>query len=44
MSVLNPKEAVKFIAKVPGAAARIARKPREKVEVYESRGFHGYYE
>jgi thiamine biosynthesis lipoprotein len=44
MSVLNPKEALKFIAKTPGAAARIARKPGDKVELYESKGFGKYYE
>jgi FAD:protein FMN transferase len=44
MSVLEPKEALKFIAKTPEAFVRIVRKPDEKVEEYESRGFRHFYE
>jgi len=44
MSVLEPKEALRFIAQTPGAAVRIVRKPGEKIEVYESRRFGHYYE
>ena len=41
MSVLPPKEALKFISKTPGAVVRIVRKPGTNVpvEVYQSRGF-----
>ena len=44
MSVLNPKDALKFIAQTPEAAVRIVRKPADKIEVYESKGFRKYYE
>jgi FAD:protein FMN transferase len=44
MSVLEPKDALKFIGKTPGACVRIVREPGEKVEEYESRGFGHYYE
>jgi thiamine biosynthesis lipoprotein len=44
MSVLKPKEAVKFIAKTPNAFVRIIRKPGAKVEVYQSSGFGHFYE
>jgi FAD:protein FMN transferase len=44
MSVLNPRDALKFIAKTPEAAVRIVRKPADKIEVYESKGFGQYYE
>jgi FAD:protein FMN transferase len=44
MSVLEPKEALKFIATIPNAFVRIVRKPGEKVEVYQSRGFNQFYE
>jgi thiamine biosynthesis lipoprotein len=44
MSVLEPKEALKFIAKTPDAYVRIVRKPGEKVEVYQSSGFSQFYE
>jgi thiamine biosynthesis lipoprotein len=43
MSVLNPKDALQFIARTPRAAVRIVRKPGDKVEVYESKGFHRFY-
>jgi thiamine biosynthesis lipoprotein len=43
MSVLNPKEALQFIARTPGAAVRIVRKPGERVEVCESKKFHKFY-
>jgi thiamine biosynthesis lipoprotein len=44
MSVLDPKDALKFIAKTPDAAVRIVRKPGDKIEAYESQGFRKYYE
>jgi FAD:protein FMN transferase len=44
MSVLDPKDALKFIAKIPDACVRIVRQPGEKIEVYQSRGFSQYYE
>jgi thiamine biosynthesis lipoprotein len=44
MSVLNPRDAVKFIAQTPNASVRIVRKPQDKVEVYESKGFGRFYE
>ncbi len=44
MSVLEPKEALKFIAKTPDAFVRIVRKPGAQVEVYQSRGFSHYFE
>ncbi|HEX4121547.1 MAG TPA: FAD:protein FMN transferase [Verrucomicrobiae bacterium] len=46
MSVLPPSEALKFIAKTPGAYVRIVRKPGANVpvEVYQSWGFNRFYE
>jgi thiamine biosynthesis lipoprotein len=44
MSVLNPKDALTFMARTPHAAVRIVRKPGDKVEVYESKGFHKFYQ
>ena len=44
MSVLGPAEALRFIKDVPQTAARIVRKPGEKIEVYESKGFGRYYQ
>jgi thiamine biosynthesis lipoprotein len=44
MSVLEPKEALKFVAKTPDAFARIVRQPAKKFEVYQSRGFSQFYE
>jgi thiamine biosynthesis lipoprotein ApbE len=44
MSVLEPKEALKFIAKTPDAFVRIVRQPAAKVEVYQSSGFRQFYE
>ncbi len=44
MSVLDPKSALKFIAKTRHVAVRIVRKPGGTIETYESRGFHKYYE
>ena len=44
MSVLNPKDALAFIAGRPRAAVRIVRKPADMVEVYESKKFHKFYE
>jgi thiamine biosynthesis lipoprotein len=44
MSVLDPKEALRFIQGTPHLAVRIVRKPGEKVEVYESRRFHQFYQ
>jgi thiamine biosynthesis lipoprotein len=43
MSVLQPKDALKFIGRTPGAAVRIVRKPGTAVEVYQSKAFHKYY-
>jgi thiamine biosynthesis lipoprotein len=44
MSVIDPKDALKFIAKTPDAFARILRQPGAKVEVYQSRGFQQFFE
>ena len=44
MSVLNPKDAVKFMEKTPEASVRIVRKPGDTVEVRESKKFRHYYE
>jgi len=44
MSVLSPKEALRFIKHTPHAAARVTRKPGNKIEQYESAGFRHYYE
>jgi len=43
VSVLGPKPGLKFIEATSGAAARIMRKPEEKIEVYESSRFTRYY-
>jgi FAD:protein FMN transferase len=43
MSVLNPKEALRFLEGEPKVAVRIVRKPGDKIEVYESDRFHRYY-
>ncbi len=44
MSVLPPRDALKFIATAPGAAVRIVRQPGTKIEVYESKAFRRYYQ
>jgi FAD:protein FMN transferase len=44
MSVLEPKDALKFIAKTPDAFVRIVRQPGAKIEVYQSRGFGQFFE
>jgi len=44
MSVLSPKEALQFIKGTPHIAVRIVRKPGDKIEQYESRQFHHYYQ
>jgi thiamine biosynthesis lipoprotein len=44
MSVLAPKDALPFMARTPGTAVRIVRKPGNKVEVYESKRFYRFYE
>jgi thiamine biosynthesis lipoprotein len=44
MSVLDPKAALKFIAKTPEVAVRIVRKPGLKIETHEFNGFRKYYE
>ncbi len=44
MSVLKPEEAKAFIDRNRSAAARIVRKPGDRVEVYESKRFHKFYE
>jgi thiamine biosynthesis lipoprotein len=43
MSVLNPGDALKFIAQTPKAAVRIVRQPADLVELYESKKFRKYY-
>lgn len=43
MSVLSPKEALRFISKERGVAVRIVRKPGDTVEVYESANFRRLY-
>jgi len=44
VSVLGPKEGLKFIEHTPGVAARIIRDPAGKIEVRESSRFAQYYE
>jgi FAD:protein FMN transferase len=44
MSVLNPKDALRFIKDMPHIDVRIVRKPGDKIELYESRRFHQYYQ
>ena len=44
MSVLSPKEALRFIKDTPHIAVRIARQPGDKIEMYESRQFRHYYQ
>jgi thiamine biosynthesis lipoprotein len=44
MSVLDPKAARKFIANTPNVAARIVRRPGDKIETHEFNGFRKYYE
>lgn len=44
MSILSPQEALQFIKRTPQIAVRIVRKPGEKVEVYESKRFHHFYQ
>jgi FAD:protein FMN transferase len=44
MSVLSPKEALRFIRGMPGVAARIVRQPGGTIEQYESKQFHHYYQ
>jgi thiamine biosynthesis lipoprotein len=44
MSVLDPKAALKFIAKKPDVAVRIVRQPGHKIETHEFNGFRKYYE
>jgi thiamine biosynthesis lipoprotein len=44
MSVLGPKEAMQFLKGTPHIAVRIVRKPGDKIEQYESRQFHRYYQ
>ena len=39
VSVLGPEDGLKFVDSIPGAAARIVRKPKEKVEVVFSHNF-----
>ena len=42
VSVLGPERGMKLIATTPGAAARVVRKPGEKLEVRESAEFRRY--
>jgi thiamine biosynthesis lipoprotein len=44
MSVLPPKDALRFLQGTPNAHVRIVRKPGRRVEVEESQWFHRYYE
>jgi thiamine biosynthesis lipoprotein len=44
MSVLNPKDALRFLKGAPHVAVRIVRKPGDKIEMYESRRFHHFYQ
>jgi thiamine biosynthesis lipoprotein len=44
VSVLGPEKGLKLIEKTPGAAARIVRRPGEKIESYESAGFKKFAE
>jgi FAD:protein FMN transferase len=44
MSVLNPKDALRFIKDTPRIDVRIVRKPCDKIELYESKRFHRYYQ
>jgi len=44
MSVLKPKDALRFIQSWPGVNARIVRKPGKRIEEFESPWFHRYYE
>ena len=44
MSVLGPQEALRFIKDTPRASVRIVRKPGDKIELYESKRFHRYYQ
>jgi thiamine biosynthesis lipoprotein len=44
MSVLSPKEALQFIKRMPNVAVRIVRQPGSKIEHYESKQFHRYYQ
>jgi thiamine biosynthesis lipoprotein len=39
VSVLGPREGLKFVESIPGAKVRIVRKPKEKVEVVLSHNF-----
>ncbi len=43
VSVLGPLKGMKFIEATPGVAARIARKPGDKIEVAESSRFARFY-
>lgn len=44
MSVLKPREALRFIEGMPNVDVRIVRKPGKRVEVHESPNFHRHYE
>ena len=44
VSVLGPNEGLELIEKTRHAEAHILRKPGEKIESFESRGFKNFYE
>jgi len=44
VSVLGPEKGMKFIARTRTVVARVVRKPVEKIETYETKGFARYYE
>jgi thiamine biosynthesis lipoprotein len=44
VSVLGPTKGLKFVRKYRGVEVRIMRKPGDKIEVAESRGFKKYYD
>jgi thiamine biosynthesis lipoprotein len=44
VSVLSPEKSLVIIEATSGVAARIVRKPAEKIEVYQSKRFERYYQ
>ena len=44
VSVLGPREGMRFIEATPGVAARIVRRPGERIELHESHRFARYCE
>lgn len=43
-SVLGPEAGMKLIEETPGAEIHLMRKPAEKIEAFESRGFKNFHE